>query len=520
MAFDLATDLYGETPQFDLATSLYGENKSTPMKIGAEGFGDALRQELQNKDWATRNIIGAGSALSSAWEGIKGLAGNSDKSQVEATKVIGEEAPAGRIAGEVAMLAPTLAIPGAATVRGAALIGGVSGAALTPGDARERLRAAVIGAAGGAGGAALSKVAAARKAYEPSDAVKTMLDEGVSLTPGVNIGGIAKRFEDKLTSAPFIGDVIENARIRGVEDFNRAALKRAEIPGVSAGGEIGNEGLANLRDGLRQSYDSVLSRSSANALEPQFVQDLANLRSMVSGLPKQEADQFDKIIAREIDQRLAPNGMISGDNLKAAQGALGDEARSFSVSTDAYQRKLGDALKQADAEFRALIQRSSPQNAAELDAINKAYANFKRVQSAGSKVGANEGVFTPAQLHQAVRVADKTKDKRAFSEGTALMQDLSASGKETLLSKVPDSGTAGRLMGSFSNPFSLAMLPISAAVSVPLSMLYSRSGQNAANFLVNKGIRPTAENIRQLLAKNQGVAGLVGGRLSELAGQQ
>uniref|UniRef100_UPI0039C31C8F hypothetical protein n=1 Tax=Pseudomonas aeruginosa TaxID=287 RepID=UPI0039C31C8F len=86
-----------------------------------------------------------------------------------------------------------------------------------------------------------------------------------------------------------------------------------EMPGVSAGGEIGHEGLANVRQGLSQSYDTVLAKSSANALEPKFVQDLANLRSMVSGLPKQEAEQFDRIIAREIDQRLAPNGVISGD---------------------------------------------------------------------------------------------------------------------------------------------------------------------------------------------------------------
>ena len=503
---------------FELVNS--PENKPTPMKIGAEGFGDVLRQELQNKDWATRNIIGAGSALSSAWEGIKGLTGNSDQSQVDATKIIGEEAPVGRIAGEVAMLAPTLAIPGAATVRGAALIGGTAGGVLTPGDLRERLTAAGLGAAGGAAGAGLSKIAGARKAFEPSDAVKAMQNEGVSLTPGENLGGIFRRAEDRLTSAPFVGDVIEESRIRAVQDFNKAALKRAEIPGVSSGGEIGHEGVANLRDGLGQAYERLLARSSANALEPKFVQELSNLRGMVSGLPKQEADQFDKIIAREIDQRLAPNGVISGDNLKAAEGALGKEAVNFSTSTDAYQRQLGQALKQADVEFRALIQRSSPQNAAELEEINKAYANFKRIQNAASRTGSNEGVFTPSQLHQSARALDKTKDKRAFSEGTALMQDLSGQGKEVLLSKIPDSGTATRLMGSLTNPFALAGLPVSAAAYLPMKVLYSRAGQDAANFLVNKGIRPTAESVRKLLALNPAATGLAAGRLSELAGQQ
>lgn len=513
----LYEELYGQPQPKGLAEQLYGTQ--APIKIGADALGDTVRDEMRNKDWATRNIIGAGSAVTSAWEGLKGLVGQSDPSQVAATRAMAQEAPVGRIAGEVAMLAPTLAIPGASTVRGASVIGALSGAALTPGDLKERAIAAGLGAAGGAAGAYLSKGAAAKSSFEPSDAVKAMQSEGVSLTPGENIGGIVRRLEDRLTSTPFVGDIIEKSRIRGIEDFNKAALRRAEIPGVTAGGEIGHEGLANIRTGLGQAYDDVLSRSSANALEPKFVQDLANLRNMVSGLPKQEADQFDRIIAREIDQRLAPNGVISGDNLKAAQGALGKEAQNFASSTDAYQRQLGQALKQADAEFRSLIQRSNPQNAAELEAVNKAYANFKRIQNASSRTGAAEGVFTPSQLHQAVRAMDKTKDKRAFSEGTALLQDLSTQGKDVLLSKVPDSGTAGRLMGSLSNPWALAGLPISTMASLPMSVLYSRSGQNAVNYLVNKGIRPTAEAIRQTIAQNPALSGIAAGRLSELAGQ-
>ncbi len=100
------------------------------------------------------------------------------------------------------------------------------------------------------------------------------------------------------------------------------------------------------------------------------------------------------------------------------------------------------------------------------------------------------------------------------------MQDLSSQGKDVLLSKVPDSGTAGRLMGSLSNPWALAGLPISTAAALPMSILYSRAGQNAANYLINKGVRPTAETIRQALAQNPALAGMAAGRLSELAGQQ
>ena len=492
-----------------------------PLKIGADAFADTVREEMRNKDWATRNIIGAGSAVTSAWEGLKGLVGQSDPSQVAATRAMAQEAPVGRIAGEVAMLAPTLAIPGAATARGAAAIGGAAGAALTPGDIQERAIAGGLGAAGGAVGSLLSRGAKARPAFEESDAVKAMQREGVSITPGQNLGGFVRRLEDRLTSAPFVGDIIERSRIRGIEDFNKAALRRAEIPGVaSAGGKVGHEGISNVGQEISHGYDTLLANASIDALDPTFVQQMTQLRGMVKGLPAEEARQFDNIISREIDNRIAPNGVLSQGNLQSAFSQIKKEAASFGKSTDKYQQDLGGALKQVSAEMMDLVGRTNPQIATEMQALNKAYANLVRIEKAGGTTGAEKGVFTPSQLHSAVRAKDDSLNKRAFARGKALMQDLSSQGKEVLPSSVPDSGTAGRLMGSIFNPLALPGMTTGAIASIPLSMLYSRSGQAAANFLVNKGIRPTAEAIRQALAQNPALAGVTAGRLSELAGQQ
>jgi hypothetical protein len=472
-----------------------------PVKIGREAFGDIFREELLGKDWATRNIIGAGSALSSAWEGIKGLAGQSDPTQVQATKIIAEEAPVGRIAGEVAMLAPTMAIPGAATARGAALIGGTTGAVLTPGDLKERAFAAGAGAAGGALGAKLSNTLAKQAPIGPSQAVRTMEQEGVGVTPGVNIGGLARRFEDRLTSVPFLGDVIERARIRNVEDFNKAALRRAQLPGSQVGDDIGGGALQTIRGELGDAYENVLKNARVDALDPQFVGQLNTLRQGVQNLPAQEAKVFDNILDREISQRLAPNGQLSATNLQQAMSGLRNEAGKFAQSTDAYQRSLGDALKQAGSELMDLVRKSNPKVAEDLKKIDAAYGNFKIAQKAATSLGSNEGVFTPAQLMNAIKAADKSKDKRAFSEGTARMQGLAAAGKETLLSKIPDSGTASRLMGTL-NPLSIASMPAGLAMSIPASVLYSRQGQKTLSALVNKGIRPTAEVFRKAMASN------------------
>lgn len=518
----LYEDLYGE-PQ-GLTEQLYGVQK--PIKIGVDALGDVVRDEMRNRDWATRNIIGAGSALTSAWEGLKDIVGKSDPSQVAADKVIAAEAPVGNIAGNVAMLAPTALIPGVNTVTGAGVLGALAGGLLTPGDLKNRAIAAGLGAGGGAAGAGLSKALQATRPVTVNPDAAMLAQEGISLTPGQNAGGFLKNVEDKLTSVPGVGNVIDAARRRGIEDFNQAAIRRVTQPLDSAGipiatNGIGHDGVAALRTGLGQAYDDVLSRSSANALEPQFVQKMANLRQMVSGMPQREQAAFDAIIEREIGQRMAPNGMLNSENLQAAKSGIGQQISNFGTSTDAYQRQLGQALKQADEEFRQLVSRANPKNAKDLAAIDTAYANFKRIQKAASGVGTESGVFTPAQLNSAVKAMDRTKDKRAFSEGTALLQDLSNAGKTTLPSKVPDSGTAGRMMQNIFSLSGLLSTVPGMAAAVPAYLAYSRPGTAAINWGMNNALKPGTETLRSLLANNPNLWRLGGiSAASKLAGQQ
>jgi hypothetical protein len=147
-----------------------------------------------------------------------------------------------------------------------------------------------------------------------------------------------------------------------------------------------------------------------------------------------------------------------------------------------------------------MVSRSSPKEAQELQKINQGYANFKRVQRAAGGVGAEEGVFTAPQLQSAVRASDKTKDKRAFSEGTALMQDLSEAGKTALANKIPNSGTADRafVLGSILNPF------LAAGAAAP-SILYAKPVQNTlVKLLANRpeGAAAVANAAKQLSARS------------------
>ena len=512
MAFDLSTakpvaDDGATGGGFDISTARPTIG-STPLKIGKDAFADQLREELARAGWLTRNIAGAGSAVVNAAEGIKGLFGKTNQNQVDAQKIIAESAPVGNIAGNMALLAPTALIPGANTITGAATIGAVTGALTTPGDIAERAKAAALGGTGGAVGAGLSRLAAGAERSAAAPGADLLARERVQLTPGQYAGGALKNLEDKATSWPVVGGIINNARRRGVEDFNRAAIERATLPGMTVDG-VGNQAIADLRRGLGDAYDAALANSSADALEPQFVQRLASLRSMVSALPEREQRAFDSILEREIGGRMAPNGKINAENLQAVKSGLGEQAANFSGATDGYQRQLGQALKQAEAELRDLVMRSSPQNAKELQAIDAAYANFKRLQRAASGVGTEDGVFTPAQLHNAAKAMDRTKDKRAFAEGDALMQDLTAAGKAVMPSKIPDSGTAGRLLSNVGSPTGMLSTLAGALLGIPAAAAYSRSGSRAINGATGTAMR-TRNALYDLLSSNPDLTRIAG----------
>jgi hypothetical protein len=324
------------------------------------------------------------------------------------------------------------------------------------------------------------------------------------------MGGAWKTAEEKARSVPLVGDMITRAQMRGGESLNRAVLDRAMAPIGKQVTESGSDGLMQVRQALGQAYDELLPRMSANLDDPEFISKLSNLRSLAKSLPEEEARQFDNILTRELESRMAPNFVLSGQNLKDAQAGLSNASREFSGSTDAYQRQLGQALKQADAELRDLIVRANPQNAAELKAINKAYANFKVAQRASSSVAADGGTPTPAQLYNATKALDKTKDKRAFSEGTALLQDLTGSGKSVMANQYPDSGTAGRLAAGGAL-FGLPALAEPGTLAATLSALaaYTKPGTKALEYALAR--RPeSAKTISDLILMLQAPAASTG----------
>lgn len=400
----------------------------------------------------------------------------------------------GAIIGDTALYAPAALIPGAGAPLISAAIGAGVGAIQPVASGDSRFENALIG--GGAGIAAPALGRALSPGINPQ--ARALLDQGVRLTPGQILGGGWKSAEDKLTSVPFFGDMINRGQRGAMEDFNRAAYARALGGAPNPNAPVGREAVSDIEDQLGAQYSNLLPNMSFNADAP-FVQGLSQLQGMATqGLAPQQAARFSQIMQNDLMRNMTPHGVMNGESLKNVESRLGELIRSYGGSSNGDDRQLANALREMQSLVRQTVARADPDQAAQLADVNRNWANFTRVRDAAGGIGAKEGVFTPAQLAAAVRRGDTSTGKGDYASGNALMQDLTDSGGSVIGNKYPDSGTVGRALltgaiGTGAAAGGVAVNPAIAAAAAP-ALLYTNPGKKlAASLLAN---RPAS--VRQL----------------------
>ena len=379
-----------------------------------------------------------------------------------------------------------------------AVIGGGISALTTPTE-EGRGQSAAIGAGLGALGVPL--MAGASRVLSPvmTPEVKKMISEKISMTPGQIMGGMLKSLEDKATSLPIVGEAINAARRKGIEDFNRAAYKRALEP---ISGEVplttGREGVRSVKIQLEDAYDSLLPKLTFKP-DATLFDSLSSLKKNVAGLKQEDALLVSNDVKDMIQSRMSDKGIIDGNTFKIVEEDLNKIIGDYKGSTGS-QATIGRAYQQALADIRESLGRSNPQFADELAKINTGYANYARIRAAGSRAGTSE-TFTPNQLSAAVRSADKSAGKGQTATGQALMQDLTDAAEKVLPSQIKDSGTAARLLAT-----DLKSWLIGAATSAP----YMPGGRQLTQALLTQ--RPeTAKELAKLLKIPQiGTGTLIG----------
>lgn len=427
---------------------------------------------------------------------------------------------AGNIGGSIAATIPlTIAAPASvpATLTGLAGRGAISGAlsaaaAPVSNDSvenqdyfSEKAKQAALG--GALGGASAPIFGAIGKAISPkvSTDVKDLMAMGVTPTPGQILGGGAARTEEKMTSLPIVGGMIKNAQRRSLEDFNRAAYNKVLEPiGQTYTGKVGQDAVRDVRAAIGGAYDDILPKMQMK-VDSQFQSEVSKIGQMAQGLPEAQQKTFMNVLKTQIFGKLGPQGTMDGVDLKGVQSELSKATSGYLGDASFDNRQLGAALSALkDAVEGNLVRVNPPELSQQLASANKAWANFVRLRSAAASLGAanNDGVFTAAQLQNAVKAADKSVGKGAFATGGALMQDLSSKGQNVLGSKYPDSGTAGRL-GPLVIPAAVAA-PFTAAATIGglgLGALpYTKAGQKLAAGLLTS--RPDfAEPIGNLVRR-------------------
>lgn len=276
----------------------------TKLKIGAEGFEDAMRQTMRESGTGSQMLAGFGSFPRQLYEGGRQFAGEiadyfspkrnlsslvtgqaqkrqwADPLAIKATRVMEQEAPASALAGSLATLVPLSAIPGANTVLGQAAVGAGTGALMpTLGGESRAVNAALGGAAGAGTAVALKGIGAVAKPLlqrgekeaaalasrqAARDAtIKEAFKEGYVLPPSVTGGGKAAAALESVGGKAAVG---QEASIRNQQITNKIARREA---GLGADEALSEGSLAKARERLSAPYREVadISPRAKSALE-------------------------------------------------------------------------------------------------------------------------------------------------------------------------------------------------------------------------------------------------------------
>jgi hypothetical protein len=440
--------------------------------------------------------VGAGSSMDKAWRGLKGLAGFEDKQGAEDAALYQKHRPkgwqttAGEIVGDVAAYAPVALVPGGLPAQMAASAAGA--AALTPGEASERAKAAALGAGGAAVGAGLVRTLGrvAKPIGDKAADTVSLEAQGVMPTFGQGMqqkGGALPRAigraEEAGMSVPIASGPLRNTRRLGQEQWQQATRDAASAPG-----RAGAASVDEVRQGFNQAYTGVLD---SVPLPYSSVQYRPDMRAITRGTPVSKAQRelieetFDEIRLKHMQNVAGPGAQPTAAAAHGTESELKELARRYGSSQDPAQQDLGRAFGNLADDYRSTWRSSLPKNTRnELGAIDARYPEFAAIRDAARKVGvtasdADPNRYTPAVLTRSARNVDRTPNKSTYIAGNAPQQELARLG-QTMQGKVPDSGTTERALwaGAGLGGAYLGALPGMAAAGGALAAYGTRPVQN------------------------------------------
>lgn len=464
----------------EIVDHLAQQNKFNAAQARASGYSDA--ELLQHLTGATLGVqpaaklkpedtpgvgqtllIGAGrtydkilDGLTQAWMAVNGdtdstkraLKANVD----EKTRLYQPLQEARPIATAVGESLPSMIVPvgGSATALGTAgklALSGAVPAALEYGTPEERLKRASIAAAASVVGGqvvpkALQVIGQAVKngvstlAGKVSPEVAALYQKATSLGIPVNVAQLSdSKFVKTLASAvesmPFTGAAA--TRQSQQEAFNRAVSRTF--------GEDAPKVTRDLYDAARtrlgQQFEDLSARNNLN-VTPALLSDIGNVSNSATKFATQDTN---RAVTNAIDELMSKMDPATGKIPGAAYQSLDSQLSKLLKGGDEKSVYLGQLR---DAIRSAMDHSIAPADQAAWSTARSQYKNLKAVRDLVAKEGA-DGNISPALLMGRLNATQAGKETMARGSRGEL-GDIAQVGKQFLLDKIPNSGTAQRAL--------------------------------------------------------------------------
>ena len=351
-----------------------------------------------------------------------------------------------------------------------------------------------------------------------SDSAKVLLDKKIPLTVGQSFGRGMKAFEDKMSSLPFFGSGVANARNRSVLGFNTAALDDA----LKSVDEVIPK---NLKNNTQEAYIWATNKISGmyDKFYPKIkLTDQQPFRNNIKEVIELADDNAGKGASRIINSILKPYNKVkgkypelSGEDIKKIKNAISKKIRNIKSNTDEGRAKKSTLAAMQAALFKE-IPKQNPNMAFALRNIDTAYRKMVPIDYAMLAAKNKEGVFNPNQLINAMARNDRSVRKRALS--TMQYDDfqpvVQAAGQR-LPASIGDSGTAGRLLpslGLIGGGYGLSSDPAKTAGTLGGYLALAAAARAGSTPLLQKALRT---GFRAPGAVTRGMSPYLGGEYSD-----
>lgn len=341
-----------------------------------------------------------------------------------------------------------------------ALYGGTAGAVTTdvgadgrPATAMDRAKGAVksalASAAGNVAGRGVSKGLRAAGSTAADPYVAAINQANIPTTAGQQysgkIGGIIKRTEDRIAGLPVIGDIINARRAEGIRTFNVRSFEHALKPiGENVGNSVGEEAIDEAQDKISSAFGKALNGKAVNA-DTVFAKDLTDSVTALSELPRVGPEVADNV--KEILKPYMKGNTLTGEAMQQMSRELRDLKGDYFRSGDPMKKRIGNAIDGVENAIFGPFRRQAPEVLPDYNRAKAAQRRLYILADAVNRAKNQEGIFMPHQLGQADRAATiKTEGKVNAARGRGQFHDLQRAAQKVLPSKIPDSGTAGRII--------------------------------------------------------------------------